>query len=66
MMSYELILARRKDILQVFPELRNLMAEPTKSRCPSCRKKRIARAILTRVADLRKDGRDLGNLKGLI
>jgi hypothetical protein len=66
MASYDILFAKRTEILQVFPELRNLLTTPRRGGCMSCRKKSIARAIVIKMRDLARDGRKTGNLQNLM
>ena len=64
-MNYAILWNSRGKIIQVYPEIKDLFSKSVRSGCSRCRKKRIARGILTKIFELPPGGRNLEPLKGV-
>ena len=64
--DYKHMWKNRGKIIHVYPETAGLFKQPPKRGCSKCKKKRIARGILTKIMELSSEGRDLTLLKGVL
>ena len=64
--DYNVIYSNRGKLIQVYPEVTDLFKKPLRGGCSKCKKKRIARGILTRLMELPSEGRNLELLQGVL